>query len=138
MEPWRRALLKDDEEDGETWLPGERAVRGSGRKPSAWLPWFPGVRMCEVTVHSPGVGPGGHAGQSPEGEGRARERPGQSGARLEAAPGESWVEAGLQGLCLEVLSGNHVRLTACLTLGPPAPRRQLSMCYVIIRTSIHR
>lgn len=92
---WQRALLKDYQEEGETWLPGERGVRGPGRKPSAWLPWFPRAGTCMVTVHSPGAGPGGHACKSPEGEGGTRARLGRSGAGLEPAPGESWVGAGL-------------------------------------------
>lgn len=84
--------MKDYQEEVATWLLGERGVRGLGRKPSPWLPWFPGAWTCVVTVHSPGAGPGGHALQSPEGEGGeqgpmatgpGRERPEQSGTRVD-------------------------------------------------------
>eukprot|EP00069_Balaena_mysticetus_P006931 bmy_18526T0 len=47
----------------------------------------PGHAWSQPTAHSPAAGSGGHACQSPEGEGGGRERPEQSGARLEPVPG---------------------------------------------------
>lgn len=118
MEPWQLVLLKDYQEEDEAWLPGERRVRGPGRKPSTWLPWFPGAGTCAVTVHSPGVRPGGHACQSPEGEGGARARPGPRGG----AGGSARRKLG--GAELHLFGGpfrEQWGLTACLALGPPAP-----------------